>query len=246
MESKFKVFDSHVHTHFAYCSRNDMFPDETIKIAKSKNYGICIVEHAGQLYVKSEDFWNENIVNKPKLIYDNSTNRMDDYINYVDSYKERDVKLGLEVDMNSDGKVTLRPEHAGAFEIFLGAVHYIHDGFTDIDKGFMWNIDAFCDYGVDMIVHPFRIYKKKNLERPVHLYSKVAKALARSGVAAEINFHTNEPDPEFFRICIEHGVKIALGSDAHCLAEVCEFDRNFDLLSKIYTGNTDEILYVYE
>jgi histidinol phosphatase-like PHP family hydrolase len=51
-------------------------------------------------------------------------------------------------------------------------------------------------------------------------------------VAAEINFHTNENDPRFFRECVERGVKIALGSDSHDLAEVGEFYPHLEVLRK--------------
>jgi putative hydrolase len=58
----------------------------------------------------------------------------------------------------------------------------------------------------------------------------VAELLARSGAAAEINFHNNEPDPEFIAICIERGVKIAFGSDAHALHEVGAFYPHLSVL----------------
>ena len=37
--------------------------------------------------------------------------------------------------------------------------------------------------------------------------------------AAEINFHHNQPDVAFFAACVERGVKITFGSDAHDLYE---------------------------
>ena len=245
MKEDKKIFDNHVHTQFAYCSRDDMFPDKSITLAREKGCGICIVEHAGQLYVSNDDFWNGNIVNKPDLIHKEKTNRMDEYIKYIRRLRADDVRLGLELDVNKEGHVTLRDEHAGYFDMFLGAVHFILERFEDIDRAFMWNIDAFCDFGVDILAHPFRIYRKKNLGRPVHLYEKVAKTLARNGVAAEINFHTNEPDPDFFRACIENGVKLAFGSDAHCLQEVCSFERNHELIDMIFDGDVRDIMINY-
>ena len=65
-----KIFDYHVHTQYAYCSQNNMLPETTVKIAKEKGYGICLAEHAGQLYVTSEDYWSANFINRPNLIYD--------------------------------------------------------------------------------------------------------------------------------------------------------------------------------
>ena len=49
-------------------------------------------------------------------------------------------------------------------------------------------------------------------------------------MAAEINFHGNEPYPEFLELCIREGVKISLGSDSHNLYEVGFFHPHLALL----------------
>ncbi len=242
MKEKSKIYDYHVHTQYAYCSQNDMLPETTIKIAQDNGYAICLTEHAGQLYVTSEEYWSAKFINTPNLIYNNDTNRMDEYISYIKQFKDKDVLIGLELDVNCKGEVALRDNHSKAFDIFLGAIHNIPESFNDIDKGFLWNVDVYCEYKVDILAHPFRIYKKKNLPRPRHLYKRVAKSLSNHGVAAEINFHTNEPDIEFFKTCVENGVKIAFGSDSHRLSEVCSFENNIKMLNEIYDGNMEDVL----
>jgi len=245
MKQASKIYDNHVHTQYAYCSQNSMLPDTTVKIAQDKGYGICLAEHAGQLYVTSEDYWSANFINRPDIIYDDATNRMDEYISYISQFKDEDVLLGLELDINCNGEIALRDNHIDSFDMFLGAVHNIPKRFNDIDKGFLWNIDVYCDYKVDILAHPFRIYKQKKLPRPVHLYQIVAKSLKKHNIAVELNFHINEPDMSFFKICIENGVKVAFGSDAHKLSEVCSFERNIELLNEIYNGNIEDILFYY-
>jgi len=61
----------------------------------------------------------------------------------------------------------------------------------------------------------------------------VAELLATYGVAAEVNYHTNEPDPRFFEECLAQGVPIAFGSDAHGLWEIGELTPHLNLLRKI-------------
>ena len=40
-------------------------------------------------------------------------------------------------------------------------------------------------------------------------------------MAAEINCHAGyRPSPEFFALCLKHGVKLSLGTDSHNLYEV--------------------------
>jgi len=77
---------------------------------------------------------------------------------------------------------------------------------------------------------------------PKDIYGDVIKILRRHNVAAELNFHTNQPDPLFFEKCVENGIKISLGSDSHNLLEVGEFSKHIELLKKINAA-TDEFLY---
>ena len=54
--------------------------------------------------------------------------------------------------------------------------------------------------------------------------------LKQTNTAAEINFHTNEPPADFFRLCIANCVKLTLGSDAHNLYEIGDFALHLDFL----------------
>jgi histidinol phosphatase-like PHP family hydrolase len=84
--------------------------------------------------------------------------------------------------------------------------------------------------GVHILAHPFRYFRGGTVERPRHLYRPLARLLAETGVAAEINFHKYRPDPAFFALCLEEGVRIALGSDSHSLWEPGELWPHLDLL----------------
>ena len=57
--------------------------------------------------------------------------------------------------------------------------------------------------------------------------------LKRYGTAVEVNYHTNEPPPEFFRMCVENGIKLTLGSDSHNLYQVGEFYPHLKFLQEI-------------
>ena len=67
--------------------------------------------------------------------------------------------------------------------------------------------------------------------------------LKENNVAAEINFHTNEPPLEFVKLCLESGVKLTFGSDAHNLYEVGEFYPHLKLLEAAgFNGSFEDIL----
>jgi len=109
---------------------------------------------------------------------------------------------------------------------------------------FMMVTEKLLQQGVKVLAHPFRFFRRRGMEVPKHLFKPVAEMLAKYKMAAELNFHTNEPDPEFFRLCLEEGVPIALGSDAHALYEVGEFAPHIEFLRKLAVGsNLKNILF---
>ena len=84
------------------------------------------------------------------------------------------------------------------------------------------------------------------LPEPPELYEPVAELLKQYGVAAEINFHQNEPRLEFFDLCLKKGVKLSLGSDSHNLYEVGFFLPHFRFLTELgVMGRLDEVLFQF-
>ena len=126
-----KIYDTHVHTNFAYCADDDMFARNTIAIAKKAGYGICLVEHAGQLYVSEADYWSGRFIEETSIIYDETTNRMDEYIEEISGFVGEDVIIGIEVDVDKNGELTLRDEHKACWNIVIGAVHRLPKRFGD-------------------------------------------------------------------------------------------------------------------
>ncbi len=135
------------------------------------------------------------------------------------------VRVGLEVECDCNGDLTLPEEDRHGWDVLMGAIHWLPDHLpaltaSDCARSFMHVAEKLVPQGIDVLAHPFRFFHQKGLGRPTGLYRPLAELLAAHGVKAEVNFHHNEPDPEFFRICIELGVQLTLGSDAHELREV--------------------------
>ena len=132
-----KIFDTHVHTNYAYCADGDMYPKSTTEIAKKAGCGICLVEHAWQLYVEHSEYWNGRYIEEPDIIYERKHNRMDEYIEVISGFVGNDVIIGVEVDVNKNGELTLREEHKDSWDIVIGAVHRLPQRFDDdIEGGF--------------------------------------------------------------------------------------------------------------
>jgi histidinol phosphatase-like PHP family hydrolase len=148
------------------------------------------------------------------------------------------LAVGLEVECDRDGKLTLLDEDRGGWDTLLGAVHWLPSNLpadtpARFAASFMTVTEGLVRQGVGVLAHPFRIFRQQHLPEPVELYRPVARLLRDHGVAAEVNFHHSDPDPEFFRICLEEGARIVLGSDGHSLHEVGDLQPHLRLLRQI-------------
>jgi len=168
------------------------------------------------------------------------------------SVDELTVRLGIEMDY-FPGEMDEIWEAVEPYELdyVYGAVHYI-DGWgfgdsrrlstyegKDPDEVYARYFDVFCEAvergGFDIMAHP-DLVKKHGIETslPVaRLYERAADALATSDVAIEINTSGLRktaldlyPSFPFLRACVDRGVKVTLGSDAHSPEQV---GMDFDL-----------------
>jgi len=235
--------DSHCHTELAYCATTITL-DDNIRLSKAMGVEtLYITEHSFQLYFPKDQAWSFKWQNDPSLaqaVWATPTRgRMAAYRTLIPHFRNHQARAGLEVDLCADGSLLLAPEDATAdWDILVGGIHEIA-GFqkgvtsqTDAEAMFLRDVRRFLSHPIDVLAHPFRFFARKGLRKPELLYPVVAGMLAEKGVAAEINFHVNEPEPAFFRACVERGVPIALASDAHELAEVGEFIPHFRVLAE--------------
>ena len=236
--------DVHCHTEYAYCATT---VDTAAAIALSKCLGItkhCVVEHAFQLYFEKRYAMSGKWQSDPQRIEEvwatPERARMANYRRFAEKLRSPFVKIGLEIDLYDNGKMMLAPEDAkeGLWDILIGAIHFIRDfvpGQTtqqEAEELFIRDVTQLVLLPIKVLAHPFRFFAWSNLETPKHLYPVVASLLADSGVAAEVNFHAYQTDPEFIRCCVEKNVKIALASDAHAIQEVGEFAPHVDALKQ--------------
>ena len=235
------IIDVHCHTEHAYCGTT---VDTASCIALSQALGVstlCITEHAFQLYFEKKCAmgfaWQADPARVAEVWSSPGRFRMEAYRQFAEKLRSPFVKIGLEVDLYDNGKLLLAREDAAAdWDILIGAIHFIQGyvpGTTsqkDAEALFIRDVERLVDHNIDVLAHPFRFFPRNRLDVPRHLFPVVAGLLADSGVAAEVNFHTNSPDPEFIRLCAEKDVKIALASDTHDLAEAGEFWPHVNVL----------------
>lgn len=235
--------DNHCHTELAYCGTTVNIAD-AIRLSRALGVeSICFTEHAFQLYFAKDVAWSFRWQREPDLARavwaTPEHGRMDAYRKLARGFRSDGVRAGLEVDLCADGTLLLAPGDADGWDLLIGAIHEV-PGFVngktpqaEAEELFLRDVRRLLDHPVGVLAHPFRFFAKKGLRKPEHLYPVVADLLARRKVAAEINFHSNQPEPEFFRLCLARGVRISFGSDSHELAQIGEFAPHLRLLSEI-------------
>lgn len=241
---KTAIKDMHVHTHYAYCADKNMFPEESIKKIDMVGIGgIALTEHAAQLYVSAKDYWSARFIEEPSLIYSKENNRMNQFKQYIRNFRSYNVKIGLEVEIDINGNLALLEEDTGEWDVLLGAIHWLPSKFEyNIKQGFLWAAEAIAETNINIMAHPFRFFSKIG-ETPVDLYKPMVELLKYKGIAAELNFHTNKPDPRFFEMCVSEEIKISFGSDSHCLDDVGQLSQHIDFLKTICGDNYVDVIY---
>lgn len=245
MPEELHLCDYHVHTRFAYCNEN-MDVAKALELASLfKLDMISFSEHSAHLYLNKKDYYATAYYPKGIAVC-KLESRMDEYFAELDKLAGQKFLRGLEIDFDSFGNPVARKEDLKRIDIRIGAVHYLEatEDLSALSDEFMFQTRSVLSSGVDILAHPFRVFRRRNQPTPKELYAPVADLLKETGTAAEINLHTNTPDPEFVLMCIKRGVKIAFGSDAHNLYEVGEFYPHLELIKSIgYLDMTNDILY---
>ena len=241
-----KLVDYHIHSNFAYCNENMDF-EKASKLGEFFNLDkIAFAEHSGHLYYASQNY-QAGICTAENLSRF-SESRMPQYWQQANDRKSGNMMIGLEIDADIYGKPVILPEDREKAEISLGAMHFfpqdIQDNPETADVAFREIFSSFIQTPIDILAHPFRIFRRYNLKPGPQLYPFVVRKLKEHNIAAEINFHTNDPKVEFVQMCLEENVKLAFGSDSHNLYEVGEFYPHLSMLKKAgYSGDFDDILF---
>jgi histidinol phosphatase-like PHP family hydrolase len=241
LEQGLELTDGHVHTHFGYCAM-DVHPvtvRERIELLGLK--GVACVEHAGQLYLPADDFWRRVHVEDPDAIpraRKLGKDRVAAFRSAMAEFRSASLAVGLEVECDRDGKLNLLEEDRTGWDVLLGALHWLPSNLPSrtpakFAASFMTVTEQLVSQGIHVLAHPFRIFQHEHVPVPAELHRPLARLLKERGVAAEVNFHYNDPESEFFRICREEGTRIVLGSDGHKLSEVGDLQPHLRLLQQI-------------
>ena len=240
MPKNLNLIDNHIHTHFAYCNEN-MDIQKAKLLAQALGLAeIRFSEHSSHLYWNHIDY-SKGIFYREGMKAANPQHfRIDDYFNALKDANCPQKCVGLEVDCDWKGNPIIQPTDEQKTGFLIGAIHSLPiTKMPEMKNVFISIHEKFLQHNIKILAHPFRIFRRTNNPTPQELFKPTVKLLKKHNIAAEINFHTNEPPAEFIKLCIDAGVKLSLGSDAHNLYEVGEFYPHLELLKNCGICHSD-------
>jgi histidinol phosphatase-like PHP family hydrolase len=200
--------DYHIHCSYNDHSAPDLTVGNIIKRAKELNLTtIALTEH-----VRNVSDWTERYI---------------DEINQFLPITNLNVLKGFEAKILPDGSIDCP-------SIYLNNDYFIvasfHTKYQEKDKWYNALLKAINNEGVNVIGH---------LEHD-HYFSldydeikRIGEEVLSNNKIVEINSKYHRPPLEYLKIFVELGVRFHLGSDAHSLGEIGNFDRIKDLINFI-------------
>ena len=175
--------------------------------------------------------------------------------------------LGVEADViDLDGCLNIKPEITAEVDFVIASLHVIPgiemkwekvaSGRVGVDRKKVTKrcieaeIAALKNGQVDVLGHPMYVISVGKYLRSIGevdngLMAEMAETAAKQGVAVEINGHFfrefTPPEGYFtlFKMCLERGVKLSTGSDAHLPAHVGDLKEIHAMLSRLKAKPTD-------
>ena len=242
MPPELGLVDRHIHTQLAYCSEN-MDVASVMKFYKDFGIaGVVFTEHTGQLYFDAESFWDGKCYINGLADVNEKNNRMPKYFELMKRNNIPAGSVGLEVDFDYSDKAMIKPVDKAGTGFLLGSIHKFQN--SQNEQEFLRRTEVVVKSGANVLAHPFRLFSRAGIEPATEIIDKVVALLRKSGIAAEINFHTQETPIEFVEKCVNSGVKLCLASDSHNMCEVGELWPHLKLLEKagVSAGDLGRIL----
>jgi len=213
--------DLHVHTNLSPCSREEMTLQDIIRAAEEQGIEhLAITDHI-------HPSTDRSIIDHVR----GQCNRLNSTMN---------IYVGCEADVVAVGEVTVDPALADRADFVMVAANHFQDRFIsqpptrksrDVALHYLEMLRFAASLELaDVIAHPlFVVPGTYDPLAPAELTEEdllpVVELAARNSIAVEISRRALAPEQRpfllsFYRLCKQAGLKFAIGSDAHQLADV--------------------------
>jgi histidinol phosphatase-like PHP family hydrolase len=242
------LVDTHVHTQFAYCGE-DIEVERALALGERFGLaGIVFTEHSDQLYYENAALADGGCIREGLLCEAGRHRRMDAYLDAVAQAGCAPWQIGLETECDHHGHPMVEPADRARAGFLMGSIHETVSSRRPAlsaeraGEEFLAAAKRFLASGIRVLGHPFRTFRRYG-GPPERLFPELVKLLQANNVAAEINFHHNDPPTEFIRRCLREGVRLSFGSDSHALWEIGEFAPHLQLLRDCgFDGDPADVL----
>ncbi len=243
MPPELNLVDHHVHTQLAYCSEN-MDIAKSLELAKLLSLReIIFTEHSGQLYFGADAFWSGKCFEEGMTSAVPENNRMPQFFEALNTNQVARSSAGFEIDIDYSANLLITKEDKDKAGFLLGAVHSLeslkhnNSKLAEAHREFLIRTEKLLSSGINVLAHPFRVFHRSGVAEKDFspLFPDVIKLLKKYPVAAEMNFHTQQPSVKFVQMCLDEDIELSFGSDSHNLSEVGELWPHLRFLEKCKT-----------
>jgi putative hydrolase len=199
--------DLHIHCNYNDHSDSDLTASNIIKEAEQKKLErIAITEH-----VRKSSEWTRKYINE---------------INSQASRTKINILRGFEAKILENGEIDCPKEYLSADYFIIAS---FHTKYTK-EQWYAALLEAIKNPYVNVIGHlaPESSFVLSDAE-----IEEVGSLLVSMGKIIELNAKYARPPPQFLKIFKRQGVRFHLGSDAHSLKEIGDFDRINHLINLI-------------
>jgi len=235
-----KFDDHHAHTWLSYCAEDPIGVSEyagAIERGDSLRT-VAITNHGFALYFPEDLAWSWRFMEEPAL-FDEwrewGNGRLVPHLDEVDSFRDRGLRTGVEVEMMGDGRLTVDPRLRDRLDVIVGSVHWLRsEGGKPaklLDEWMRHNREL-VRTGIDILGHPLRLLAKYVQPLPAEIVPFVVDIARDAGVAIELNGHyVVEADRDLLLEAVRRDVPVTLSTDSHRFSEIGRFEYHLGLIA---------------
>ena len=232
----------------SYCAESCITPETYSKLVKTNPDvdAIYITDHGMAVYFPSDVAWSWSYMTDSRIFdaqKDWGNKRLDAHLANIARFKDDGIHSGLEVEMMHDGRLTIDDPFRDKVEILIGSVHYLPIDIEEEKKKILkeWKKHTInlLNTGISILGHPFR-WISSQIEVDRKIIREIVKEAKKTGVAMELNGHHVVPtDIGMLQECVEQGVPVAIGTDAHAMGEIGDFSYHIEIIGAAGLKMTD-------